>query len=311
MKTKGSRRGNRLDVFVSHASKDAVNASQLVKFLVNDKLKVWIDDKSLKFGVLLRNELQTAIRNSRVLVLLWSKAALKSRWVMAEMFTAFHLGRFIVPCVLDETPLPQFLQNSAYLDFSRQKATIGEKLCRAVRTAPKGANDLPIFVAAQNSIVQSLSNAVAAGQYGVLAAMENHFDEAVKANKSVNSALKNLQAMAPLDPKVLNLAGYQCKNNYMFKHWDAVNAWRAPKDPLLERGERYFFETLCVDPLDMSSINGLGSILFYERELDAAEFFQRRAIALAKRAGQGRYEAAETDLKMILRLKQAARGNRG
>ena len=43
--------------------------------------------------------------------------------------------------------------------------------------------------------------------------------------------------------------------------------------------------------------------MFYERELDAAEFFQRRAIDLKKRTGEN-YEAAKHDLKMILDIKQ-------
>jgi hypothetical protein len=44
-----------------------------------------------------------------------------------------------------------------------------------------------------------------------------------------------------------------------------------------------FFEGLCVNPYDESAVNGLGSILVYERELDAAEFFQRRSIDLCLR----------------------------
>lgn len=47
-------------------------------------------------------------------------------------------------------------------------------------------------------------------------------------------------------------------------------AGRAPKDPLLNQGERHFFDALCVDPSDPSALNGLGSILMFERELDAA-----------------------------------------
>src|ERR1700730_13301993 len=132
MTAKSPSRIRRSDVFISHASEDSRVASRLAQSLQDGKLKVWIDDTSIKFGVLLRNELQSAIRNSRVLVLLWSKPASKSRWVMAEIFTAFHLGRFIIPCVLDPTPLPQFLQNSVYLDRRRDKAKLGDKLCLAV-----------------------------------------------------------------------------------------------------------------------------------------------------------------------------------
>ena len=48
----------------------------------------------------------------------------------------------------------------------------------------------------------------------------------------------------------------------------------------------------------------LGSILFYERELDAAEFLQRRAIDFYLRRTGKIYEAAQHDLDMVLGLKQ-------
>jgi hypothetical protein len=87
----------------------------------------------------------------------------------------------------------------------------------------------------------------------------------------------------------------------MIKHWEKIQVGRAPRDPLLLRGERYFFDALSVNPRDESAINGIGSILFYERELQAAAFFQRRAIELAKKSG-GNYEAAEQDLELTLRF---------
>jgi hypothetical protein len=39
----------------------------------------------------------------------------------------------------------------------------------------------------------------------------------------------------------------------MIKHWDAIQVGRAPKDQLLDRAERYFFESLCVGPYDEST----------------------------------------------------------
>jgi hypothetical protein len=47
----------------------------------------------------------------------------------------------------------------------------------------------------------------------------------------------------------------------------------------------------------------LGSILILGRDLEAAEFFIRRAIALAEQAGIN-YAAAEHDLAMILAFKR-------
>ena len=94
----------------------------------------------------------------------------------------------------------------------------------------------------------------------------------------------------------------------MVKHWEAILAGRPPADRLLDDAERCFYESLFVDPYDFSALNGLGSILIYERDLDAAEFFIRRALALAKRAGAS-YPAADHDLELVLGLK--ARASRG
>ena len=104
MKTKRPQQSGRLDAFISHASKEARFARRLVETLERDGLKAWIDDADVRFGALLRDALQSAIRKCRVLVLVWSKAASESRWVMAEMFTALHSGRYIIPCVLDSRP---------------------------------------------------------------------------------------------------------------------------------------------------------------------------------------------------------------
>jgi hypothetical protein len=62
----------------------------------------------------------------------------------------------------------------------------------------------------------------------------------------------------PVEPMIVNLAGYHLKNAYMLKHWDAIQAGRAPDDPLLARAEQRFFETLAIDRTDPSALNGLG-----------------------------------------------------
>lgn len=146
MKTKPARTAPHLAAFISHASKDSRWASRLVDSLKADGLPPWIDHSDVRFGQLLRNELTSAIQASRVLVLVWSKAASASRWVIAE-------------------------------------------------------------------------------------------------------------------------------------------------------------ESLGVQPMDASALNGLGSILMFERELDAAEFFQRRAIAVMKRAGR-KYPEAQHDLDLVLYFKR-------
>jgi Flp pilus assembly protein TadD len=102
---------------------------------------------------------------------------------------------------------------------------------------------------------------------------------------------------------IVNLAGYNLKNAYMLRHWDAIQAGRAPDDPLLAQAEQRFFETLSIDPADPSALNGLGSILMFRRDLKAAEFFVLAAIAQAH-SEQMDYPAAEQDLALIRRFKE-------
>ena len=103
---------------------------------------------------------------------------------------------------------------------------------------------------------------------------------------------------------VLSVAGYHLKNAYMLKHDAELNAGRLPRDPLLLKAEKKFFETLFVNPDDPSSLNGQGNVMFFERELKAAEFFHLRAIDAAKALG-GQYPAAESDLALVRQFLQA------
>jgi len=293
------RPARKLDAFISHASKDATTAVRIEEALQEGGLKVWLDRSQIRLGVLLRKELQASIHNSRVLVLLWSKAAAKSRWVIAELITAFHLNRFVVACARDDARLPYFLQNTIYLDL-RAKADWVDRLRRAVRESPDAANEIPTMMSRQSRELQQAILRIAEGQRAVTDRLgREDLGGAAKAQRVVEDVTAAAQRAWPLESMVLNLAGYHRKNAYMVKHWAAIQAGRPPHDRLLERAERLFFEALLVNPNDYAALNGLGSILIFERELEAAEFFIRRAIALAAQAGID-YGPAKHDLEMIL-----------
>jgi len=86
----------------------------------------------------------------------------------------------------------------------------------------------------------------------------------------------------------------------MFGHWADYCAGRFPQDALLLQGERLFFDTLFLNPNDYAALNGLGNILLFQGELDAAEFFVRRAIACADEVGFD-FDDAKHDLGLIIR----------
>ncbi len=293
-----------MDAFISHSSENSGLAVRIEEFLDKNGLDVWLDHSDLRLGVLLRDELQYEIKKSRVLILLWSAPASTSRWVAAEVMMAFHLDRFIIPCVLDDTPVPEFLRNTVFLDVRPNETDALNRLLKAVQEAPAAANKLPPVVRSPSPELGKTIAAVHSGQMKELEFIgKGEFKRAVEIHNLVDQGLQLADKQWRLDPVIINLHGYHCKNAFMLNHWDAIRAGRPPKDPVLEEGESYFFEALYVNPKDLSAINGLGSILFYELELDAAEFFIRKAIDLAKQQKQS-YAAAKHDLAMVLQYKK-------
>jgi len=289
--------------FLSHSSANAAMAKRVEKVLAERGVEAWLDSSDIRLGVLLRGELQDAIKGARVFVLLWSKPAAQSRWVAAELLTAFHLNRFIIPCTLDECPLPFFLQNTLNLRLTPRGKGWIDSLVRAVAEAPKSANRIPGILSSQSQELREAIQGAAEAQYKVLEWVGNgDLQKARELQPHVSAFLRVARKKWPKDPMLLNLAGYNEKNNYTLKHWEAIQGGRPPKNRLLEKAERYFFEALFVNPNDYSALNGLGSILIYSRDLDAARFFIRRAIVLAKRDGLD-YSAAEADLALIARAR--------
>jgi hypothetical protein len=292
-----------MDAFISHSSRNRAVAASVEASLEAAGLRVWLDDSELGLGAMLRTELRESIRDSRVLLLLWSRHAAASRWVASEWLSAFHLGRFIVPCVLDGTPLPQCLQGTVFLRMRRITAQATERLARAVREAPDGPNRLPPIMRAESPELAEAIDTIQNGQSAVGEQLARRdIDEAATVQRSVSTAMDRALEAWPVDPMILNLAGYDLKNEYMVKHWDAIQAGRGPRDPLLAASEHRFFETLAIDPTDPAALNGLGSVLIFQRDLEAAEFFIRAALAEAKRRDIS-YPAAEQDLQLVLRFK--------
>lgn len=294
-----------LDAFISHASQDAKLATEIENFLEGKGLKVWLDRSELALGVLLRNELQAAIGNSRALILIWSKHAAASRWVAAELLTAFHLDRFIVPCVSDNSRLPAFLGASVFLPLRGKTPGRSDELLRAVRSAPNAANDTPPVMGVESLELQAAFIAIAQAQREMITQlMRRNLDAARPLQKEAETKLKSALARWKFEHGILNLAGFHYKNAYLLKHWDELQAGIPPPDKLLRKSEDFFFKALFANPMDPSALNGIGSVLILERELDAAEFFVRRAIAAI--APQP-YPEAEHDLQLILSIKERQR----
>jgi WD40 repeat protein len=90
------------DIFVSYNWTDArPYAARLEADLRMHDLRCFLDNTDAPPGTALNSTLQTALRRSRVLVLLVSKRALQSPWVTEEVRTFAKTGRTIIPVNLD------------------------------------------------------------------------------------------------------------------------------------------------------------------------------------------------------------------
>jgi tetratricopeptide (TPR) repeat protein len=296
-----------MDAFISHASEHKALALKILKALELDGLSGWIDQENLRAGSLLRSGLHHALEASRVLVLLWSEAAHASRWVAAELLTAFHLGHYTVPCVLDDTPLPSYLRKARHLDLRPQGSTPLSRVAYEVAHAPDGANPLIPVIRARDPEVVTLTSEIHRLQDQELAhLLGRNVSEARRVHAEIETRVMRLEERWPLEIDVLKYGGFHRKNGYMIEHWDEIQAGQSPPDPLLEAAERKFFDTLFVKPTEESALDGLASVLLLEGEPDAAAFFDVRAIHQAAVLGIN-YAAARFNLKTIMRFKPVLR----
>lgn len=115
------------DVFISYNSSDSMWASRLKSRLELRGLKVWLDRDQIRPGDLFVTAIEEGLDNSRTIVLLCSKEALQSKWVLNEYNRAIvrmnerESHRRVIPVLLDKTPLPGFLTTLQWVDFTDQE----------------------------------------------------------------------------------------------------------------------------------------------------------------------------------------------
>lgn len=298
----------RWDAFISHSWADKGAATSIVEYLrkLHD-CKVWVDYENLSRGAKLDQRITADLARSRVVLVLWSKSARRSRWVTREVQAAARRGCDILPCLLDGTSLEghPLLAGRLYCDFSssfvRGMSQLMEKLyqfgdveLRSLAALQpyhaKWPKNYPDVLLALGTAQQRMLEHLFQGQQRQAAQLLARFDPIVA---------KTLKAF-PHDPEVVSLAGYQSKNAYQVKIW---RHWRDAKvrqrhRSLLDKAERLFYETLALRPHDAGALNGLGSVAGLRGNEAMAEHFALRAAEAARRQGID-YVAAGHDVALF------------
>lgn len=151
------------DVFISYSSKEFGAAAAVRAMLVEKGISCWMAPDSIPGGSNYTKEIPVAIRSCRVFVLILSKNAQSSHWVLKELDAAVSHGKVILPFMLENFTLsdefsfllsgtqwyPAYLDADAELDkmVERIKSITADstpqKRVRKPRPAPKPAEPAP------------------------------------------------------------------------------------------------------------------------------------------------------------------------
>src|SRR5262249_60141944 len=98
------------ELFISYSRHDSDAANALADMLSKAGLSVWLDRKAIQEGDAFDTQIEEAIAQTCVVIVIWSEHSVKSHWVRAE--AAYALGkRKLLPISIDQSEPPlQFMQ---------------------------------------------------------------------------------------------------------------------------------------------------------------------------------------------------------
>jgi hypothetical protein len=98
------------ELFISYCRHDLDTAHALADTLSKAGLSVWLDRNAIQEGAAFDTQIEEAIAQSRVVIVIWSEHSVRSHWVRAE--AAYALGKHkLLPISIDQSEPPlQFMQ---------------------------------------------------------------------------------------------------------------------------------------------------------------------------------------------------------
>lgn len=93
------------DVFISYSSQNRDAAQAICHVLEQNEIRCWIAPRDIPGGSQYGDVIESAIKSSKVIVVLFSETAATSPWVSGELNVAFEEQKTIIPFRLDQTPL--------------------------------------------------------------------------------------------------------------------------------------------------------------------------------------------------------------
>lgn len=107
------------DIFISYSRKDQRRLNLILRAMQRQNWAVWWDSE-ISPGARYDDEIERAIRNASIVLVLWSANAVKSNWVRSEADLAQELGT-LIPARLDAASVPLAFRLYQTIDLSDWK----------------------------------------------------------------------------------------------------------------------------------------------------------------------------------------------
>lgn len=115
-------------VFLSYDHDDVERAAPIVTSLEQAGHSVWWD-RHIKGGAEYNDEIEAAVKNADVVVVLWSKRSIQSAWVRDEASEGHEQGK-LVPVLIDAVKPPMGFRQFQTIDLSRSKRGLSDASIR-------------------------------------------------------------------------------------------------------------------------------------------------------------------------------------
>lgn len=125
---------NTLYSFISYSRKDEGHATKLENDLFAAERKTWRDTSQIYPGAAWPSELEDAIRNCSHMLVIATKNALESKYVLDEIVYARQRGKTIIPLLYEKMELPLLLSSTQAIDMYSDYAAGLRLLLEHLRT---------------------------------------------------------------------------------------------------------------------------------------------------------------------------------
>lgn len=135
------------DIFISYSTREREQACAIRAYLRDNGISCWMAPESIPTGSNYTKEIPVAIRGCKIFLLILSENSQKSPWVLRELDSAVNNKKYILPYLLDDSPMEdefQFLLTGCQWHLSWQENALESLLERIKALLPPPPEPEPV-----------------------------------------------------------------------------------------------------------------------------------------------------------------------